>query len=107
MDGSAPGTRLRHFIIPMAKVTDASNSSKPALKSHKAAADAQRAAEALKAVELKAVQAADAAADTVMPLGLSCYHAPSCTYILSPCVLPDRSYQTITSSSGLTCYLDT
>jgi len=63
MDGSAPGTRLRHFIIPMAKVTDASNSSKLALKSHKAAADAQRAAEAQKAAELKAVQAADAAAD--------------------------------------------
>lgn len=45
-------------------MTDASNLSKPALKSHKAAADAQRAAEAQKAVELKAQQAADAATDS-------------------------------------------
>jgi hypothetical protein len=36
--------RPRHAIIPTAKLTDASNSSKPALKSHQAAADAQRAA---------------------------------------------------------------
>jgi hypothetical protein len=43
-------------------VTDASNSSKPALKSHKAAADAQRAAEARKAAEIKAKQAPDALA---------------------------------------------
>ena len=42
-----------------------------------------------------------------MPLGLSCYHAPSCTYILSPCVLPDCSYWTMTSFIGLTHYLDT
>jgi len=33
----------------------------------------------------------------VTPLGLSCYHAPSCTYILSPCVPLDHSYQTMTS----------
>jgi hypothetical protein len=45
-------------------VTNASNSSKPALKSHKAAVDAQRAVEARKAAELKAQQAADAAADS-------------------------------------------
>ena len=35
------------------------------------------------------------------------YHAPSCTYILSLCVPPDRSYQTMTSFIGLICYLDT
>ena len=34
--------------------------------------------------------------NTVMPLGLSCYHAPSCTYILSPYVPPDCSYRTMT-----------
>jgi hypothetical protein len=51
----------RRAIIPTAKLTDASNSSKPALKSHQAAADAQtpqRAAEAQKAAELKAIQQA-------------------------------------------------
>lgn len=57
-------------------MTDASNSSEPALKSHKAAADAQRVAEARKAAELKAQaaqRAADSAADsagTIAPLGL-------------------------------------
>ena len=50
--------RPRRAIIPTAKLTDASNSSKPALKSHQAAADAQRAAEAQKAAELKAIQQA-------------------------------------------------
>jgi hypothetical protein len=48
----------RRAIIPTAKLTVASNSSKPALKSHQAAAVAQRAAEAQKAAELKAIQQA-------------------------------------------------
>lgn len=64
VDGSNPGIRPRRLIVPTAKVTDVSNSSKPALKSHKAAADAQRAVEAQKAAELKAQQAAGAAADS-------------------------------------------
>lgn len=64
IDSSTLGTRPKRSILPTAKVTDASNSSKPALKSHKAAADAQRAAEARKAAGLKAQQAADAAADS-------------------------------------------
>ena len=38
----------------MARVTDPSNTSTPVLTSHKAAADAHRAAEARKAVELEA-----------------------------------------------------
>ena len=46
-------------------------------------------------------------AKAVTPLGLSCYHAPSCTYILSPCVPPDCSYQTIIAFIGLMRYLDT
>jgi len=46
------------------------------------------------AVDLVEVAAVDIA---VTPLGLSCYHTPSCTYILSPCVPLDRSYQTMTS----------
>jgi hypothetical protein len=50
--------RPRRAIIPTAKLTDASNSSKPTLKSHQAATDAQRAAEAQKAAELKAIQQA-------------------------------------------------
>jgi hypothetical protein len=45
-------------------VTDASNSSKQALKSHQAAADAWRAEEARKAAELKAQQVTDSAAET-------------------------------------------
>ena len=32
---------------------------------------------------------------SVTPLGLSCYHTPSYTYILSPCVPPDHSYWTM------------
>jgi hypothetical protein len=45
-------------------VTDASNSSKPALKSHQAAVDAHRAAEAQKAAEVDAQQAANAAVNS-------------------------------------------
>ena len=56
--GATEFDRPRRSIIPTAKLIDASNSSKPALKSHQAAADAQRAAEARKAAELKAVQQA-------------------------------------------------
>ena len=72
INSCAPGIRPKCSIFPTAKVTDASNSSKPALKSHKAAADAQRAAEARKAVEREAQQAADAVqdrADTDAPAG--------------------------------------
>lgn len=63
IDSSELGARPRRSIFPTAKVTDAFNSSKPALKSHKAAADAQRAVEAQKAVELKARAAAQPPAD--------------------------------------------
>jgi hypothetical protein len=69
IDGNASG-RPRRSILPTAKVTDPSNSSKPVLKSHKAAVDAQRALEAQKAAELKAQQVADGA-DTDPPTGVT------------------------------------
>ena len=44
------------------------------------------------------------AGDVLCPLD---YHILSCTYILSPYVSPNHSYQTMTSFIGLMCYLDT
>lgn len=72
IDNSEPRTRLRCPIFPTAKVTNAFNSSKLALKLHKVAADAQRAVEAWKTVELKAKQHADATADSADIAALAC-----------------------------------
>ena len=79
-------------------MTDVSNSSKPALKSHKVAADAQRAAEARKAAELKAQQAADAGAHStdINPLDASLILQSRS----SSQVLPSRSTTPGTRSSS-------
>lgn len=59
IDSSDPlaGTRPKRSIFPTAKLTDANNSSKPALKSHRAVADAQRTADARKAADAAVVSA--------------------------------------------------
>jgi hypothetical protein len=71
--------RPRRAIIPTAKLTNASNSSKPALKSHQAVADAQRAAEAQKAAELKAIQQAAEEVNTQCGIGWPSRHVRDLT----------------------------